>query len=226
MKNFFKCLITKCSKEKEVFVESVEFLSKCFPQAKRESLESYLPHLLSVFKEYDISTPERKAAFLSQCSHESGQFNRVVENLNYSSDALRRVWPRHFPSKEISDQYHRQPEKIANKAYANRMGNGSESSGEGWKFRGRGLIQVTGKNNYKACGDFLKLALLSRPELLQEPHGAVYSAAWYWTTNKLNLLADKEDVLAITKRINGGTHGLEDRKSQYERVIKIYRETV
>lgn len=206
-----------------MFVETVEFLEKCFPSARRHNLEKYLPYLLEVFSKYDINTPERKASFLSQCSHESGNFNSVVENLNYSSDALMRVWPRHFPTAEVAQRYHRKPEMIANRAYANRMGNGSEESGEGWKFRGRGLIQVTGKFNYTECGKFLGLDLLSNPDLLLEPSGAVHSAAWFWVRHNLNSLADNEDVLSITRRINGGTHGLQDRNEQYQRTITQYR---
>lgn len=191
---------------------SLDILVKCFPFAKKSDLEKYHGAIVDTFKKFDINTPLRQAAFLSQCAHESGNFSAVVENLNYSKEALVRVWPRHFSTIEFAAPYHRKPEKIANRAYRNRMGNGDEASGDGWKYRGRGVIQVTGKTNYSICGKALNVDLIAQPELLQTPMYAILSAGWFWDSNKLNALADKEDTLAVTKRINGGTHGLEDRK--------------
>jgi len=202
-----------------------EDISRAFPYAKVDNISKYYSGILLTLDKFEINTPERQAAFLSQCAHESANFSRVVENLNYSSDALRSVWPRQFPTKEIANSYHRKPELIANRAYANRMGNGPESSGDGWKYRGRGFIQITGKYNYRLCGDFLQMDLLSCPELLQEDPAAVLSAGWFWSINNLNILADQEDILSITRRINGGTHGLDDRKTKYSNAIKIFKNT-
>jgi len=202
---------------------TVDILQEAFPQSKKERLEYYYSAILQTFEKFDINTPERKAAFLSQCAHESGNFNIVVENLNYSSEALMRVWPRHFTTHEVAQQYHRQPERIANRAYANRMGNGPESSGDGWKYRGRGLIQITGRNNYTACSKGLGLDLINNPELLEKSPAAVLSAGWFWNENKLNLIADTEDITLLTRRINGGVHGLQDRLTKYQTAIKIFR---
>jgi putative chitinase len=159
--------------------------------------------------------------FLSQLAHESGNFQFTSENLNYSADALRRVFGKYFPTDAEAQKYARQPERIANRVYANRMGNGSETSGDGWKYRGRGLIQLTGKDNYAAFATQNKNNALQNPDLVAEPEMAVESAGWFWATNRLNQLADTGDVKAVTRRINGGFNGLADREAKYNKLMKI-----
>ena len=166
--------------------------------------------------EFSINTPLRQAAFIAQTAHESIGYTAFRENLNYSADALVRTWPRRFTPK-TAQSYARQPEKIANCVYANRIGNGGETSGDGWRYRGRGIIQVTGKNNYKACGTGLGLDLISSPELLEQLTHAFRSGAWFWKSRNLSSLADKRDFLGITKIINGGINGQEDRERYYVR---------
>ena len=173
------------------------------------ALEQALP-------DYDINTPQRIAAFIAQCAHESGGFKFLKENLNYKAESLCRVWPRLFPNIDIARQYAQQPEKIANRAYGSRMGNGPEESGDGWKYCGRGLIQLTGKQNYQNFADSIETPVEDVPEFLATFEGAVQSACWFWEANNLNQFADKGDILTMTKRINGGTLGLEDRKKHYE----------
>ena len=164
--------------------------------------------------EFAINTPLRQAAFIAQTAHESIGFTAFRENLNYSAQALVNTWPRRF-TVETAKLYARQPEKIANCAYASRIGNGNEASGDGWRYRGRGMSQVTGRDNYKACGVGLSLDLLSTPELLEQLIHAFRSGAWFWKSRNLNLLADKADFLEITKAINGGTNGQDDRERYY-----------
>jgi len=158
-----------------------------------------------------INTPLRLSHFMAQIEHES-HLKPISENLNYSADRLRVVFPKYFISKEDANRYDRQPQKIANRVYANRMGNGSESSGEGYKYRGRGFIQLTGKSNYKELSNDTGTDYLSDPDKLLSEADAMISALWFWNKNGLNSLADKDDIVGITKRINGGTNGLEDRK--------------
>jgi putative chitinase len=174
-----------------------------------------------ILPDYEINSTLRIAAFLAQCIHESGGFIFLTENLNYKAESLMRVWPRHFPTLEIAKSYERNPQKIANKAYANRMGNGDENSGDGWRYCGRGLIQLTGKSNYQAFADSIETSLQDIPEYLQTFEGAVQSACWFWETNNLNVLADKKDILGLTKKINGGTIGLDDRIKHYEHALHV-----
>lgn len=174
-----------------------------------------------ILPDYEINNNLRCAAFLAQCIHESGGFVFLTENLNYRAESLIKVWPRHFPNLTIAKQYERNPEKIANKAYANRMGNGDESSGDGWRYCGRGLIQLTGKSNYQAFADSIETPLEVIPGYLQTFEGAVQSACWFWETNNLNALADKKDILGLTKKINGGTIGLDDRIKHYEHALHV-----
>lgn len=171
--------------------------------------------------DYDINTPRRVAAFIAQCAHESGGFLFLKENLNYRAESLVRVWPRHFPSLDVARQYARKPEKIANKAYANRMGNGDESSGDGWRFIGRGLIQLTGKDNYQAFADSIETDINDIPEYLQTFEGAVQSACWFWEKNNLNKWAEDGDIKEMTRRINGGYIGLDDRIKHYEHALHV-----
>jgi putative chitinase len=183
--------------------------------------DKYLPFINMTMIKREINTPVRQAMFLSQLAHESGNFRFVVENLNYSADALRRVFGKYFTTDELANQYARQPERIANRVYASRMGNGNEASGDGWKYRGRGLIQLTGKDNYAAFSMQADNNALVEPELVAEPELAVDSAGWFWTTNRLNQLADTGDVKAVTRRINGGFNGLADREAKYNKLINL-----
>jgi putative chitinase len=173
------------------------------------------------FEKFDISTPERQACFLGQCAHESGGFTALSENLNYSASSLCRVWPKRFPTVTDGQNCEKNPQKIANKVYANRMGNGDEESGEGYAYRGRGLIQLTGKSNYEACGEALGVDLVENPDLVATPQYAALSAGWFWNKNKLNAYADKNDMEGLTKKINGGTHGIEDRVARTQAAIDV-----
>lgn len=191
-------------------------LRQIMPTAPEARLSAYLPHLVAAMDECEINTPTRRAAFLAQIAHESAELRRVVENLNYSSDGLRRTWPSRF-SEGTADLYARRPEAIANRAYANRMGNGFEGTGDGWRFRGRGLIQVTGASNYLWLGQALGVDLIRHPELLEGAELACRSAAYYWASRGCNDLADRRDLVAITRRINGGVTGLAERRQYWER---------
>lgn len=165
--------------------------------------------LIDTFKKYGISTTRRQAAFLGQCMHESNNFRILEEDLDYSASGLMRVWPSRFPDYDTAEKYAHLPEKIANKVYAGKMGNTEE--GDGWKYHGRGVIQLTGKDNYLFCGSTLGLDLTSHPELLLEPIFATLSAGWFWNKKGLNTLADIGDLKSITQRINGGMNGYNER---------------
>ena len=181
--------------------------------------EKWLDPLNATFSKYDISTPLRQAAFIGQCAHESNNFKTLEENLNYSAEGLMKTWPSRFPTKDIADQYARQPAKIAGKVYNGRLGNTSEE--EASKFLGRGLIQLTGKENYERCGEALGVDLISEPTLLAEPMYACLSAGWFWNRKGLNALADSKDWDTITKRINGGLIGLDDRKAKIAKALSV-----
>jgi putative chitinase len=183
--------------------------------------EEWIEAINETFEKFDISTPERQACFLGQCAHESGGFTALSENLNYSAASLCRVWPKRFPTATDGQNCERNPQKIANRVYSNRMGNGDEESGDGWKYRGRGLIQLTGHDNYKACGEALGEDLLENPDLVSTPRFAALSAGWFWNKNKLNGYADKNDMEGLTKKINGGTHGLDDRIARTQVAIDV-----
>ena len=183
--------------------------------------EKWLEPLNEAFQKYDISTPARQAAFIGQCAHESGNFRILEENLRYSAAALMRVWPSRFTSELVASSYASNPEKIANKVYSGRMGNGDEESGDGWKYHGRGLIQLTGKDNYANCGSSLGVDFVGNPDLLLDPKYAALSAAWFWNKKGLNALADAKDYDTMTKRINGGLIGLDDRKAKIAKAISV-----
>jgi len=203
---------------------NLELLQKVCPGTKKTILEKYVGPLYTIAMYYNIlDTNERTAAFLSQLAHESGGFNIVIENLNYSAEGLLRVFPKYFPNLELAKQYARKPEQIANRVYANRMKNGNEATGDGWKFRGRGLIQITGKDNYTKFAQSLEMDLNTTVEYLETPSGASVSAGWFWDTNKLNAYCDKNDFIGLTKRINGGTNGLADRQHHYEVALKYLK---
>jgi putative chitinase len=179
----------------------------------------WLEPLLETFEKYDISTPKRQACFIGQAMHESGGFKHLVENLNYSAQGLMRTWASRFPDMDIAERYANNPEKIANKVYSGRMGNTED--GDGFAYRGRGIFQLTGKENYKNCSDGIGVDLIANPELLQEPRCACLSAGWYWNKRNLNQYADTMDIETITKKINGGTIGLDDRKAKINKVLDI-----
>jgi putative chitinase len=183
--------------------------------------EQWLDPLNETFDKYQINTPQRQACFLGQTLHESGNFKFTKENLNYSAKALMATWPSRFPNMDIAMQYERQPEKIASKVYVGRMGN--ETPEDAAKFIGRGLIQCTGKETYQHCGEALGVDLIANPELLEEPRYAVLSAGWFWNKKGLNALADegtKDAFDIMTKRINGGLLGIDDRKAKMNEALK------
>jgi len=181
----------------------------------------WLEPLKETFEKYGINTEKRQAAFIGQCMHESGGFKLLEENLNYSAKALMATWPSRFPTEEMANQYARNPEKIANKVYGGRMGNADESSGEGWRYRGRGIKQLTGKENYQRCSEALGVDLVENPDLLLDPKYATLSAGWFWNKHNLNDLADKSDIETMTKRINGGLLGLDARKAAIHKAESV-----
>lgn len=189
-----------------------------------QNVSEWVDALNNVLPEYEINTPLRVAAFIAQCAHESGNFTRLEENLNYRWQTLRKVFPKYFPTDAIAQEYASRPDKkeaIANRAYGNRMGNGPEESGDGYRYRGRGLIQLTGKNNYTAFAKSLDIPVEEAVEYLETFDGAVQSACWFWDTNNLNKWADEGDMVTLTKKINGGTNGLEDRIKHYKHALKV-----
>jgi putative chitinase len=176
--------------------------------------------LCKILPDYDINTPERVGAFLAQTAHESGGYKALKENLNYRAETLCKVWPRYFPP-DVAQQYAHNQEAIANRAYANRMGNGDEASGDGFRYCGRGLIQLTGKSNYTAFANSIETPVEEIPDFLATFEGAIQSACWFWETNNLNQYADSGDILTMTKKINGGTLGLEDRTQHFNHAIQV-----
>ena len=206
------------------FEFTLEQLEKIIPGNNKA--EYWFDALYTILPEYGITTKRRVAHFLSQCAHESANFRRLEENLNYSAKALNSVFSRYFgnPPKRSAYEYARNPEKIANYVYMDqyrryKMGNIYE--GDGWRFRGRGLKQLTGRDNYTAFGASIGLSAEEAAEYVATEQGAVESACWFWDTNNLNSIADSDDVVRVTKRINGGTNGLEDRQIRYAQAMKI-----
>lgn len=195
----------------------------------------WIDAIVSVCQEFEINTPQRIAAFIAQTSHESGGYTMLSENLNYRAATLAACWPNRFatlgadkkPIKEngklvptaVANSIAGKPELIANMVYSSRMGNGPAESGDGWKYRGRGLKQLTGKDNYTRCGQSLKIDLVGNPDLLLEPMAAARSAGWFWKTNHLSDFADKSDIAGMTKKINGGLIGLAERQAKYEKCL-------
>ena len=192
---------------------------------KNPYLDNWYDAIYQILPEYDINTPQRVAAWLAQCAHESGNFRFLKENLNYRAASLRKVFPKYFPDDATANAYANHPNKqeaIANRVYANRMGNGDEASGDGFRYLGRGLIQLTGKNNYTLFAASIDTPLEQIPEYLQTFEGAVQSACWFWDQNNLNQWADKGDMMTLTRRINGGTIGLEDRIKHYNHALHVF----
>lgn len=167
--------------------------------------------LNEVFERFGINTPRQQAAFIAQCGHECGSFRILEENLNYRAATLMKLWPKRFPTLEVANQYAGNPKKIANMVYASRMGNRDESSGDGYRFRGRGCIQLTGHANYFHAGQALGIDFVADPDLVGTPKYAALTAGWYWETHKCNSLSEAADWVGLTKKINGGTIGLDDR---------------
>ena len=198
---------------------SEKVFSTVFPKGKKV----VIPLLNKLLKENNIDTVSRVSSFLSQCGHESANFTTFEENLNYSATGLLKTFGKYF-SYSTAVLYERQPYKIASRVYANRMGNGPEESGDGWKYRGRGLIQLTGKNNYKAFSIFCNKTLEDTVKYCETPEGIVESALFFWMKNELNKYADNKDFIGLTKKINGGTNGLKDREFLYKEIKSIIEE--
>ena len=179
--------------------------------------------MVKVFPEWNITTVERVSGFMAQCAHESNNFRVLVENLNYSADQLNAVFGKYFVrAGRDANQYARQPEKIANIVYADRLGNGNTESGEGWKFRGRGIIQLTGKTNYSNFAKNRNMSLDEVINYVQTKEGALESACWFWNERNINKAADARDIVTMSRLVNGGDNGLEDRKEKWNRALRIF----
>lgn len=183
--------------------------------------EQWVDALNETFQRFNILTPYQQASFIGQAGHESGNFRMLEENLNYRAETLMKVWPKRFPTLEFAKQYEKNPKKIANSVYANRMGNRDEASGDGYRFRGRGLFQLTGHAGYFHAGQALGEDFVMQPELVATPKYAAMTAGWFWNTHKLNQYADRTDFLMMTKKINGGTIGLDDRIKHINHALDI-----
>jgi putative chitinase len=187
--------------------------------------DSVLAQIPDTANKFNITTNLRLAHFLSQCEHESGGFRSVYENLNYSADGLKKVFGKYFPG-NLNESYARQPEKIANRVYSSRMGNGNEASGDGYRYRGRGAIQLTGKSNYEAFDKLVDDDIMANPDLVATKY-CLMSAAWFFSKNNLWNICDKGSdnsiVTAVTKVVNGGTNGLEDRISRFQKFYNILK---
>jgi len=191
---------------------------------KNPYLDHWYQDLSQLLPDYDINTPERIASFLAQCTHESNDFTALKENLNYRPASLRKLFPTHFETDEIAEHYASLPNKqesIANRMYANRMGNGDEASGDGYRYCGRGAIQITGKDNYFWFAASISITPEEASEYMQTFEGALQSACWFWENNNLNKWADAGDMDKMTHIINGGTIGIEDRKARYVKILRI-----
>jgi len=201
---------------------TLDILQQLCPKTKKSVLELYATPVHEVADYYDMyANMNRAAGFVAQIAHESGGFNFVKENLNYGAAGLMNTFKKYFPNQEIANQYQRQPEKIANRVYANRMGNGDEDSGDGYRFCGRGLIQLTGCSNYTKFASDLGISVEDTVAYLETPAGAVSSAGWFWDQNNLNQYCDSGDFVMLTKRINGGTIGIEDRQEKYKLALQL-----
>lgn len=185
-----------------------------------KEVDAWYESMIKVLPKYEIDTPKRVAGFIAQCAHESNNFSVMSENLNYSAEGLMKIFPKYFNGRD-PNAYARKPEEIANIVYANRMGNGSEKSGDGWKFRGRGIIQLTGHDNYSAFAKAVGMDIDSVIKYVESKEGALESACWYWNSRKINDAADAGDIVKMTKLINGGTIGLDDRKKHYDHALEV-----
>ena len=183
--------------------------------------EKWLDPLNQTFVKYDINTALRQAAFIGQCQHESANFTKLEEGLNYSATRLMDVWPSRFPSLDVANQYANNPEKLANKVYGGRADLGNTQEGDGFAFHGRGCIQLTGRDSYERCGSSIGVDLIGSPNRLLDSEYAAMSAGWFWNKKGLNSLADVQDYETMTKRINGGLNGLDDRKAKIAKAREI-----
>jgi putative chitinase len=209
---------TKASNDTPQALVSLMQLQHIFVQADAANISTFVDAINQCLQQYQINTPLRIAHFLAQIAHESDCLRFTEENLNYSAKALRSVFGKYFTDDALAEQYARKPQAIANRVYASRMGNGDEASNDGWTFRGRGLIQLTGRNNYRAFSEDVQIDIEEHPERCStDPEWAVKVAGWYWNKHQLNELADKDDVRAITKAINGGFNGFKERKAYLQR---------
>ena len=204
---------------------TIDRLDMAVPAARYEDLVKYVDFLNEGMARFEINTPARIAAFVAQLAHESGDFLRVEENLNYSAQGLRKTWPARFPTDAFAQTYHRNPQQIANYVYAGRFGNGDEASGDGWRFRGRGLIQTTFRDNYAAYAKAISdPGIVTDPARLTQPRDAVMSACWFWSSKGLNKLADADNETGfneITHRINGGWNGKEARLENWAQAKEV-----
>lgn len=200
---------------------TVKEFTEVFPNCKDPS--EWIVVMNDLFPKYNITTPQRQAAFLAQCGHESGGWRVFIENLNYSANGLNSVFPKYFKNAGLdAEKYARKPEEIANIVYANRMGNGDVKSGDGWKFRGRGPIQLTGRDNYRRFGRDIMEDLEANPDLVFEDKKiSLLAALWFWDKHSLNKFADVEDIKGMTRVINGGFNGLDDRLLKYKKIIQL-----
>jgi len=196
-------------------------LNEFFEDTSESIIQNYVEPLNEVMEFYEINNKNRISMFLAQVGHESGGLSIIKENLNYSAERLKVIFPKYFRGVDPSG-YAKNPRAIANRVYASRMGNGDEASGDGFRYCGRGLIQLTGKSNYQAFAQDMNMSLEEATEWLSCEEGAAWSAGWFWDSRELNQWADKGDILTVTKKINGGTIGLEDRKSHYEAALEIF----
>ena len=202
-------------------MSSILALSQLKQMVKNPYINQWHEALDQLLDDYNINTPLRVAHFVAQCAHESGNFVFIKENLNYKAASLQKVFSKYFPTAELAAQYANKPERIANRVYANRMGNGDEASGDGWLYCGRGLIQLTGKDNYTFFAGSLDISVEEAAEYLATVEGAAQSACWYWEQNNLNRFADANDTKGLTRAINGGYIGLEDRISHTEHALHV-----
>ena len=189
----------------------------------RDDAHEWYDAMVEMLPKYQIDTPKRVAGFIAQTAHESASYKTITENLNYSAKALDAIFGKYFKRAGVDAQeYHRQPRKIANRIYAGRMDNGNTSSGDGWTFRGGGILQLTGRYNYTQFGKTVGMSPEEATEYVRTPKGAIESACWFWTVNDINKYCDKNDIVGMTKRINGGTIGLADRKKHYAHALAVF----
>lgn len=195
-------------------------IARCLPRNPNPAL--WYQAMVEVLPAYNINTLERVAGFISQCAYESADFTRLEENLNYSAAGLEKIFSKYFSRAGVSAVgYARNPQRIANRVYANRMGNGDEASGDGWRYRGRGIIQLTGFNNYSAFARSIDVKVDEAIRYVTTPQGAIESACWFWQTRNINPAADVRDVERMTRLVNGGTHGLEGRRELFNNAMRI-----
>lgn len=200
-------------------IVTVEIFKQIFP--KSIDAVKIQSAFAKYFAQYEINTTNRRAGFLAQCGHESNGFSVMTENLNYGTQGLLDTFHKYFPTIASTEGYNRQPQKIANKVYANRMGNGDEASGDGWRYKGIGFLQTTGHDNYKAFADYKKISLEQAVTYLSTIEGAVESALYFWKTHNLNKYCDNDDIVGMSKVVNGGSNGIEDRTRLYTKIKSL-----